>query len=137
MKAVSLERPCHWRGPGGPGRPPAESTGVGQRDIMPILSRVPNVQEPSTQQKLGDGYFVPTPIRYVCGTTNSSAPSNWRRAASISAQAAARSASVACISSCGISANWSRTFCTAPASDANRRWTGTDSTATSRNPAAR
>src|SRR6516164_4791150 len=82
------------------------------------------------------GYFVPTPIRYVCGTMNSSAPSNWRRAASIAAQAAVRSASAACISSCGTSGSRSRTFCTATARDGNRRWTGAASTATSRNPAS-
>jgi hypothetical protein len=47
-------------------------------------------------------------------------PSNWRRAASISIHAAARSASVACISSCGISGSASRTLCAAAASDGNR-----------------
>ena len=45
------------------------------------------------------GYFVPTPIRKVCGVTISSALLNCRSAPSISAQAAARSASVACVSS--------------------------------------
>jgi len=60
------------------------------------------------------GYFVPTPIRYVCGATISSALSYWRRASSISAQAASRSVSVACISSCGISGTRSRTFCRPP-----------------------
>jgi len=84
---------------------------------------------------LAEFHFVPTPMRNVCGAANPSAPSNRRNASSISAQTDSRSASLWSTRSSETSGRMSLQFCTATASEGNRRWTATASTATSRNPA--